>query len=459
MSWRLESMTACFVMAELTGRSAALEGTRMDRLSSGRAPVQAGSAVVGTSESGRPIAVQFCPSKNPLIRVLVLAGQHGDERYAIKAAGRLLADGVGLERADLAVIANANPDGVEAKRRANERGIDLNRDHVLLRASETRALHRFVREWAPDVLIDAHNYPSRRRFLIERNLVRSADICVDIPTHPALWTGWSHDCLQSLILRIKGGIEPAGATCERYTLLKDNGSARPSTFGIDDARNGIALRYASFGVLIEGRAPTRVDSVAVRERLLAALTSALRMVVGWAVCNAGQIRDWRTAIGTTQVPLRARRVSTGAVRLQCADLTTGRPLLACFEPYKSGWKIRRSIPSPAAYAVPRSLATLLEVLLRHGIAMEDASGLQYMVERVRIAALNRSRVLRTEVQPGRDDLSGYRIISATGPSRAFLTVLLEAESQYALHRHADLGIPIREGQAYPVVRVLDQGDG
>src|SRR5207302_1080938 len=82
-----------------------------------------------------------------------------------------------------------NPDGIVQGTRRNAHGIDLNRDHVRLAGSETRALHQFVRTWRPHLVLDVHDFPPRRRHLLARQLVYCQDVFLDVPTHPAAQHG------------------------------------------------------------------------------------------------------------------------------------------------------------------------------------------------------------------------------------------------------------------------------
>ncbi|HSB56462.1 MAG TPA: hypothetical protein VLD38_01440, partial [Nitrosopumilaceae archaeon] len=73
------------------------------------------SKVIGFSEQGKPLIVQFIGGTATL-RIFILAGQHGDERYAKKAVNRLVsfisrhAD-KDFPLVQFAILSNTNPDG------------------------------------------------------------------------------------------------------------------------------------------------------------------------------------------------------------------------------------------------------------------------------------------------------------------------------------------------------------
>src|SRR4029077_12541794 len=119
------------------------------------------------------------------LKVMIVAGQHGDESPARRTVEPLLAGAPEelasrLPNLQLAIVPEANPDGCAAKTRCNSDGIDLNRDHQLLFSRGTRALHEFIREWQPQVILDLHSYPSRRLHLLARNIVLDHDVFLDV---------------------------------------------------------------------------------------------------------------------------------------------------------------------------------------------------------------------------------------------------------------------------------------
>jgi len=113
----------------------------------------AGDAATGEAlqASGRPT-------------VLIVAQQHGNEPAGSEAAlvlARRLASGdlrPLLARINVLIVPHANPDGAEAFVRDTAAKIDMNRDHLLLRTPEARAIARVAREYRPDVVVDAHEF-------------------------------------------------------------------------------------------------------------------------------------------------------------------------------------------------------------------------------------------------------------------------------------------------------------
>lgn len=120
--------------------------------------------------------------------VLLIGQQHGDEpapAEALLVVARELAQGVltpVLERMNVIIVPRANPDGAAVGKRVSASGIDINRDHLLLRTPEARALARLQREYQPIVTVDAHEYTVVGRFLQKYGAVQKFDALLQYAT-------------------------------------------------------------------------------------------------------------------------------------------------------------------------------------------------------------------------------------------------------------------------------------
>ncbi|MBX3729067.1 MAG: hypothetical protein KF858_07760 [Candidatus Sumerlaeia bacterium] len=135
-----------------------------------RAPVPVVRQKIGRSVQGRALeTIRFGTGRR---RVFVWARQHGDETECTAALCLVLHELAThperpeyraiLERLDLLVFANVNPDGMDLCTRQNAIGIDLNREATHLAMPEAQALVRLKDEFAPEFSFNLHDMCARK---------------------------------------------------------------------------------------------------------------------------------------------------------------------------------------------------------------------------------------------------------------------------------------------------------
>lgn len=128
---------------------------------------------LGKSVSGTPLVLEIFGSGAE--RMLIFGGIHGDEPTSAVVARRLAdylrTDWDLLEGRTIAILAEANPDGLEKKTRTNANGVDLNRNFPAknwkrhgkrhgakpLSEPESRAIVRAVEISKPDRIVSIHS--------------------------------------------------------------------------------------------------------------------------------------------------------------------------------------------------------------------------------------------------------------------------------------------------------------
>lgn len=107
--------------------------------------------------------------------VLLIGQQHGDEPASAEAllvlaqelsvAGPLQSL---LTRINVLIVPRANPDGAALEQPLTVSGIDVNRDHLLLRTPEARALAQLMLDYQPLVVLDSHEYAVQPQLYVEK---------------------------------------------------------------------------------------------------------------------------------------------------------------------------------------------------------------------------------------------------------------------------------------------------
>jgi hypothetical protein len=407
------------------------------------------------------------------LKILIIAGQHGDEKYSRMATknliSHLLINGCkDYPNACIAVLPNVNPDGSNKNTRRTISGIDMNRDHTTLNAEENRVIHSFVRAWKPNLIIDVHNYPPKRKYLDDRNLVFCHDILIDTPSNLAVYKRIGQDKLNRLIKDIQADLSPHDYSCERYILINSEGKVRHSTHEIIDARNFLSLRYNTFTILLEAKEPISTDNKEETERTISSQFLALLSILKWACQNMAFLTGNSSAISHedgANIPIRCKYVSSDIpfVR-EFKNTLTKKTEKVAFPSYESSIRATRYIKLPLAYAVPIDKTHVLKVLYNHGFRSEsNEESKLHTVENYGIISLNPPKgenkspsKVEIMVTNKEQKLDNYKVFPVSQPGGHSLALLLEPQSEYGLHKYENLKLNLTPGIDYPVLRVVQQ---
>lgn len=418
--------------------------------------------VLGRSAQGRPIAfVRLSLGAPASPRILILGGQHGDEKASSDAVLAVAAQVSWLEHlafGEIVLIPCANPDGRALGVRETAEGIDLNRDHQRLKSREAREIHRFAREYQPHFIVDVHTFKGRRRALLRHRVEHAADVLIDLSNHPdVLADGLRLE--ESLLTPALRDLGSRGYRAGPYVLFDEGGRARNSSVDVVDARNGLTSTVGAVGILVEGREPSRGLGHWERTRLV--LQDALQSVV-----RACTLLGNRPDLDLDHIYLDARRrcsgFETSAWSLGPHD---GVPKWRAL-PFHArlDLKPRRSIELPLGYFVPKASPKSLEVVIHHGFTPEtpDPNG-TVEVAKVRSSAPSEvsgrpwRRMQLSWHEGGKNSLAESHVFFSTlGPRGKFLARLLEPASRYSLHRYLDLDLELCVGENHPILRMVSK---
>lgn len=417
------------------------------------------NVVIGNSTLGKPVTVEFIGKKKSPMRIFIMAGQHGDEKYSKKAVEKLISHlKLNLDFSFYAaILVDANPDGYEYNTRENSKDIDLNRDHIMLQSNETAAIHSFVRDWMPKIIIDVHNYPPRRKHLLKKHLILSHDVFVDVPTNPAILQILNDEKISEFFATLKSELHSQGISCERYTIFQKSGKIRHSTIDIKDARNSLSLRYGVFCIILEGREPFKKDGIDGETKTISSQYCALLSIINWLEKNKQEFeKNSNISKKGELVPVRAHyRDSNERLKINFQDSKTKKISEINFKKYSPHIEITKFVEMPEGYAVPKSLTRLLEVLKKHGFSSDPKDDAQKQVEMYYVKESRKDKNSKKGIKKKFKTISMLEYITFPIAQQGgrFLALLLEPHSKFGLQRFPQLKLVFSEKMEYPVLRI------
>ncbi|WP_394621899.1 M14 family zinc carboxypeptidase [Lentzea sp. JNUCC 0626] len=208
---------------------------------------------IGTTAQGRPIQLVRVGTRTARTVVLFICSQHGDEPAGREACLIRMRSLPRTSSVTYLFVPNANPDGRVLDTRGNSAGTDINRDHLLLRSEEARAMAAVIRDWQPDVIHDLHEFGPSAPYYVK-------DVLWLWPRNLNVADG-VHDLSESLSRSyVRTSVEAAGRTSGVYGIYVDPVTGEPVRQVAGDGqerilRNTGGLKHG-MGLLVE----TNVDN-------------------------------------------------------------------------------------------------------------------------------------------------------------------------------------------------------
>lgn len=263
---------------------------------------------IGHSQEGRAMALLVLSGTRgvnaALPTVMLLGQQHGNEPAGGEAA-LLLAQLLATERSDLLdkvnvlIVPRANPDGAEHFSRVSANGVDVNRDHLLVRTPEALAIAGAVRHYQPQVMLDLHEVTAAGRWVDKFGAMLRYDALLQGATtgnlNPAI------EVVQARFLAAaRTAIEGTGQRVEYYHTTSSDAKSKTVSMGgvnVDTGRNVGGLRNA-VSILLETRG-VGLGRAHFARRVQAHVAAAMGIIETAALEGAGLVRVSRDAGAAT----------------------------------------------------------------------------------------------------------------------------------------------------------------
>lgn len=460
-------------LADLAQRPAT--GVSAQVVSLGRSQRGADIHAILMTRGAQATAAGFEQSRKPT--VLFIGQQHGDEpagSEALLVAAQQLLQGPWspvLDQINVILVPRANPDGAEEGERALANGIDLNRDHLLLRTPEARALARLVQDYRPMVIVDNHEYTVAGRFQQKFGAVQAYDAMLQYANTPNIGEFVTKAADEWFSKPLFAALEAEGLTAQwYYTTSQDPqdlslamGGIRPDTGrNVNGLKNAVSLLIETRGI---GLGRTHI------QRRVHTHVVAVRKVLEQTAARAGHLNQVRSFVArdAASQACRGSLVIDAAQtqeqrRITMLDPVSGADVVREL-PWKSSLQTRptRERTRPCGYLLASSESDAIARLQVMGVSVlrvaeagsvqveryNEVSRSQSAREDVRGSLTGEGEVIQVDVRlnPERVDVQPGSFYVPMGQPLAYLAVAaLEPDTQnsyFANRIQRDLGNLVR----------------
>ncbi|MDO8897114.1 MAG: hypothetical protein Q7V19_05645, partial [Bacteroidales bacterium] len=328
------------------------------------------------------------------------AQQHGNEPSGMEGLLMLIRDFSEGKHAHLAkklnllILPQCNPSGAETHSRRTAEDIDLNRDHLLCRAAETRLIQRIYSQYKSEMTIDFHEYYPFGSAWADFGFRRNFDIqlggLTNINVHPELRSLFKEAALPF----VEEKVEKENFSFFEYTLgdFPNDKRLRHSTVDINDGRQSFGIA-GSFSVIVEGmNGRDSLDNISRRAQSQYVTALAL---LEFAYLKADAIRE-ATTLARNELIEKQEMVSIRMdhfrgnvpLRYPLLNLRTNTDTVFLVEEYHSEVVSLLDVRPPEAYLIPKRDTMLSEWLKRSGLDYQEFMPNDLKVFVYRIKAVN-----------------------------------------------------------------------
>jgi len=356
-----------------------------------------------------------------------------------------------LDHIDVILLPRANPDGAAAMQRVNRAGMDINRDHLLLRTPEAQAVAALVRGQRPVVVVDAHEHTVVGRYLEKFGAVQRHDMLLQYAMTANLPAALGRASEAWFRQPMLGALAAEGLSAEwYYTNPTAPGVLRLSMGGVqpDTGRNVNGLRHA-ISLLLESRG-VGIGRLHLARRVhsqVVAMTAVLRQ----AAVHADSLRELQA--GADAEVMAAACGGPAVVRAQTTPtqrtLLMLDPISGADKPVVVDWdsalslRVREQRPRPCGYWLAADETQAVQSLRALGLQVQRFTEAAPLVTE---AWLERAR---GEVQ--RPDVRG---VAADG-QRQILQLVVDLQVQAAEAPTGSWYVPLDQPLANLAIAALE----
>jgi hypothetical protein len=317
--------------------------------------------------------------------VLFLAQQHGNEPSGKEGLLLLLQDLVyqnkvnWLDKFDLYIIPQCNPDGADNNHRRNSNDIDLNRDHLIQNSIEAEALQNLFDSIRPIVTVDFHEYYPYSASYMDFGYRKNFDIQFGGLTNINISENIREYFYSTIFDDVKSNIEKKGYSFFEYTLgnIALGTRLRHSTVDINDGRQSFGI-CNTMSFIVEGI--NGKDSIYNIQKRAYSQYETSKAILNTLCINFNEIKNIVSAARRNNflrdsnefVAVRMDHFkSNETLPYPMLSLKTGKDTIFYVDEYHPIIKSLLDIKVPRAYLIPKSDSMLSNWLTKSNFEFDD----------------------------------------------------------------------------------------
>ncbi len=437
---------------------------------------------IGESSEGRKIPAlkisnsEFGKDKSK-IKVLIFAQQHGNEPSGKEGALLLIKDFAEgklnklLKRIDLILIPQMNADGGEKNKRYNGQGLDLNRNHLILTAPETQALHNLFNLYLPEATLDVHEYYPYGDEWIKFGARKNNDEQIGSVTNVNVSSRIKKLQREFFIPYIKEYLNKSGFSCFEYIPggVPEKEYVRLSTFDINDGRQSFGSMN-SFSMIFEGKnGRDSIDNI--KHRAISRYTT-LKGYLQFIYDNKDKIKNLvnseRNKLVNAKpgepVAIQMNHFKDGSkLTLTMQSTYSNKDTLVTIENYRPVVKPTLEVKRPVGYLIPKASNELVDWMKRQNFTFSSFESKnkmkveQYLITKVDSIDFEGDMVINPTVEKKEFALtnaSDYYFIPTNQLAGNIIVQALEPQSMIGLATYKMFEHLVRTNELYSILRVV-----
>jgi hypothetical protein len=416
-------------------------------------------------------------SKNKKLRVLIFAQQHGNEHSGKESALFLLKEFTTgkfnylLDKLDILLIPQMNPDGSEKNKRMNGNDEDLNRNHQILTAPEVLGLHKLFNKYLPEATIDVHEYNPYGEEWVKYGFRRDWDETLGILTNPNLSGVIKKFQKEKYVPYIKKYLNQRGFSFHEYVVGGPPALDRMrfSTVWINDGRQSFGI-LNTFSFIQEGK--NGRDSLENMEHRAKGQMSGLVGFLKFVYDNSGKIKKMVSverqklinSIEYEKVVVRMEHVGDGKdEKMEMLSTSSGKDTIVTVKNFNPVIKSLFEVERPKGYLILKADEKLVTWVKNHKIKFGEAREIAgskiifQKIDSVKIEILEEDEITvpaLTQREEINIDFEKYLFIPTKQLYSNFIVQCLEPSSMFGLAQYKYFKYLLQPGNDFPVLKVL-----